>query len=51
MTLEVLENKISELIAKRAEAHGDNARQDEINKKLTKLYDVKFIMQQQKNIF
>lgn len=51
MTLEALKNAIANLLVARREAHGNQAEQDRINKKLTKLYDLKYIMleQQSKN--
>ena len=51
MTLEALQNAIAKLIITRREAHGNQAEQDRINKKLTKLYDLKYTMleQQSKN--
>lgn len=51
MTLEALQQAIARLIIARREAHGDQAEQDRINKKLTKLYDLKYTMleQQSKN--
>lgn len=49
MTLEALVNAIANLIIKRAEAHGDEAEQARINKKLNKLYDLKYIMLSQLN--
>ena len=48
MPLEVLERKIAHLIIKRAQLHGNDAAQDNINKQLTKLYDVKRIMLSQR---
>ena len=48
MTYEALIEAIKRLIIKRAEAHGDFAEQDRINKKLDKLYNLKYIMLQQK---
>lgn len=44
MTLEVLTHKIGELIIKRSEAHGDDAEQERISNKLSKLYDLKYTM-------
>ena len=51
MNFEALQNAIARLIIARAEAHGNQAEQDRINKKLTKLYDLKYTMleQQSKN--
>lgn len=44
MTFETLKEAIKRLIVKRAEAHGDQAEQERINTKLTKLYDLKAVM-------
>lgn len=41
MTLENLNHKIGQLIQQRAAAHGNEAEQARLNKKLDKLYDVK----------
>lgn len=51
MTFEALQNAIAQLIIARAEAHNNEAEQARINKKLTKLYDLKYTMleQQSKN--
>lgn len=49
MTYEALIEAIKRLIIKRAEAHGNFEEQDRINKKLDKLYDLKYIMLQQIN--
>lgn len=47
MTLEALTEAIKRLIIQRREAHGNDAEQDRISEKLTKLYDLKFLMLQQ----
>lgn len=47
MTEEALTYAIARLIEKRRKAHGDDAEQARLNVKLTKLYDLKWIMQQQ----
>lgn len=44
MTYETLQEAIKRLIVKRAEAHGNEKEQDWINAKLTKLYDIKWVM-------
>lgn len=41
MTLQALNEAIKRLIIERRDAHGNYAEQDRINKKLTKLYDLK----------
>ena len=47
MTLLALEEAIKRLIIKRREAHGNDEEQKRINEKLTKLYDLKWLMLQQ----
>lgn len=47
MTIEALNEAIKRLIMKRAEAHNDEAEQERINSKLTKLYDLKCLMLEQ----
>ena len=47
MTLLALNEAIKRLIIKRREAHGNNEEQKRINEKLTKLYDLKWLMLQQ----
>lgn len=47
MTEEALTYAIARLIEKRRKAHGDDAEQARLNAKLTKLYDLKWIMLQQ----
>jgi hypothetical protein len=51
MTLEALTEAIKRLIIKRREAHGNNEEQQRLNDKLTKLYNLKYLMleQTQKN--
>jgi hypothetical protein len=50
MTYEALMHAISNLIEKRRKAHGNDQEQARINAKLTKLYDLKYVMlAQQKN--
>ena len=49
MTLEALKNAIANLLVARREAHGNEAEQARINKKLDKLYDKKYIMIEQTN--
>ena len=49
MTYEALEFAIANLINKRKQAHGNDAEQARITAKLTKLYDLKYTMLQQKN--
>lgn len=44
MTFETLQEAIKRLIVKRAAAHGNETEQERINAKLTKLYDLKWIM-------
>ena len=44
MTLQALQEAIARPIIKRAENHGNAEEQERINKKLTKLYDLKFIL-------
>ena len=44
MTLETLEYAIGNLIKKRAKAHGNDVEQKRINEKLTRLYDLKYLM-------
>lgn len=44
MTIEALKQAIARLIIKRAEAHGDHEEQARINKKLDKLYELKYTM-------
>ena len=48
MTLKSLQDAIKRLIIKRQKAHGNNDEQKQINEKLTKLYDIKYIMLEQK---
>jgi hypothetical protein len=43
MTIEAVEEAIKRLIIKRREAHGNQAEQDRINAKLSKLYDIKYL--------
>lgn len=47
MTKQSLEEAIRRLIIKRQEAHNDYAEQERINQKLTKLYDLKWLMMEQ----
>ncbi len=47
MTLEALTEAIKRLIVKRAETHGNEVEQARINAKLTKLYDLKWLMLEQ----
>ena len=47
MTKQALEEAIRRLIIKRQEAHNDYAEQERINQKLTKLYDLKWLMMEQ----
>ena len=47
MTKQSLEEAIRRLIIKRREAHNDYAEQERINQKLTKLYDLKWLMMEQ----
>lgn len=49
MTYEALINKIKQLRIKRAEAHGNYAEQDRINKLLDKLYEKYYLMVEQVN--
>lgn len=49
MTLEALKNAIARLIIARAEAHGNHEEQARINKKLDKLYELKYILLSQNN--
>lgn len=49
MTIEFLKNAIARLIKKRAELHGQPGEQEKINKRLTKLYDLKYIALQQED--
>lgn len=51
MTLETLEYAIGNLIKKRAKAHGNDAEQRRINEKLTRLYDLKYLMLAQRQVF
>lgn len=44
MTLEALNEAIKRLIKKRASLHGNNLEQEKINIKLTKLYNLKWLM-------
>ena len=43
MTIQAVEEAIKRLIIKRREAHGNQAEQDRINAKLSKLYDIKYL--------
>lgn len=43
LTLEAINEAIKRLIIKRREAHGNEEEQSRINKKLDKLYDIKYI--------
>lgn len=47
MTLLALEEAIKRLIIKRREAYRNYAEQERINQKLTKLYNLKWLMLQQ----
>ena len=47
MTKQALEEAIRRLIIKRRDAHNDYAEQERINQKLTKLYDLKWLMMEQ----
>ena len=47
MTKQALEEAIKRLIIKRREAYRNYAEQERINQKLTKLYDLKWLMLQQ----
>lgn len=49
MTYEALEYAISHLIDERRKAHGNYKEQARINAKLTKLYDLKYVMLAQQN--
>ena len=49
MTLEALQNAIARLIIARREAYGNEAEQTRINKKLDKLYNLKYTMLEQTN--
>lgn len=49
MTLLALNEAIIRLIIKRREAHGNNEEQKRINEKLTKLYDLKWLMMEQES--
>ena len=43
MTIGAVKEAIKRLIIKRREANGDEEEQNRINKKLDKLYDIKYI--------
>ena len=47
MTRQALEEAIRRLILKRQEARNDYGEQERINQKLTKLYDLKWVMLEQ----
>lgn len=47
MTIGAINEAIKRLIIKRREAHGNEEEQDRINKKLNKLYDIKYIALEQ----
>ena len=47
MTLLALEEAIKRLIIKRREAYRNYVEQERINQKLTKLYDLKWLMMEQ----
>ena len=47
MTIGAVNEAIKRLIIKRREAHGNEEDQNRINKKLDKLYDIKFLAIQQ----
>ena len=49
MTPLSLNEAIKRLIIKRREAHGNDEEQKRINEKLTKLYDLKWLMLEQEN--
>ena len=49
MTKQALEEAIRRLIIKRQETHNDYAEQERINQKLTKLYDLKWLMLEQES--
>ena len=51
MTLETLEYAIGNLIKKRARAHGNDEEQRRFNEKLTRLYDLKYLMLVQRQTF
>ena len=51
MTYEALKEAIARLIIKRAKAHGNKQEQARINAKLTKLYDLQYLMIQQQNLW
>lgn len=51
MTEQALEEAIKRLIIKRRNAHGNAEEQARINLKLTRLYDIKYLMIKQKNEF
>lgn len=48
MTFEALQEAIKRLTIKRSKAHGNEQEQAKINAKLTMLYDLKFLMIEQK---
>lgn len=47
MTIGAINEAIKRLIIKRREAHGNEEEQSRINKKLTKLYNIKYIALEQ----
>ena len=47
MTIGAVNEAIKRLIIKRREAHGNEEEQSRINKKLDKLYDIKYIALEQ----
>ena len=47
MTITALKEAIKRLIIARRDAHGNDAEQERINAKLTKLYDIEFTYLQQ----
>ena len=47
MTLKALQDAIGRLLIARREADGNQVEQDRITAKLTKLYDLKYIMLEQ----
>ena len=47
MTIGAINEAIKRLIIKRREAHGNEEEQSRINKKLDKLYDIKYIALEQ----
>ena len=47
MTLEAISEAIKRLIIKRREAHGNEEEQSRINKKLDKLYEIKYLALEQ----